>query len=71
MPSLACYGRCGASGEGESVNARFQPLEEVEAMRQGDLLIFQLDDVEARGVVLITSKPQRERARQLLTSAIE
>jgi len=56
---------------GESVGAQFHPLEEVKATREGDLLTFQLDDVQARGVVLITSRAEREHARQLLTSAIE
>ncbi len=56
---------------GETTGAQFHPLEEVKTTREEGRLTFQLDDVQARGVVLITSKADRDRARQLMTAALQ
>jgi len=56
---------------GETMGGQFHPLEEVRTTREDGRLTFELDDVQARGVVLITSKAEREHARQLMSAAIE
>ena len=56
---------------GEIIEGRFHAMEEVRTTREGGRLTFQLDDVQARGVLLITSKVEREHAVQLMTLALQ
>jgi hypothetical protein len=46
-------------------------VEEVKTTREDGRLTFQLDDVQVRGVLLITSKAERDHARQLMTAALQ
>ena len=56
---------------GEITVGQFHAVEEVKTTREDGRLTFQLDDVQARRVVLITSKAERDRARQLMGAALE
>jgi len=56
---------------GEITDGQFHAVEEVKTIREDGRLTFQLDDVQARGVVLITSRAERAHARQLMTAALE
>ena len=56
---------------GEITDGQFHAMEEVRTTREGGRLTFQLDDVQARGVLLITSKAEREHAVQLMTLALQ
>jgi hypothetical protein len=56
---------------GETTAAQFHPVEEVKATREGSRLTFYLDDVQARGVVLICSKAERDHARQLMSASLQ
>jgi hypothetical protein len=55
----------------ETTGAQFHPVEEVKATREGSRLTFHLDDVQARGVVLISSKAERNHARQLMSASLQ
>ncbi len=56
---------------GETTGAQFHPVEEVKATREGSRLTFHLDEVQARGVVLISSKAERDHARQLMSASLQ
>jgi hypothetical protein len=56
---------------GETAGAQFHPVEEAKATREGSRLTFHLDDVQARGVVLISSKVERDHARQLMSASLQ
>ena len=56
---------------GEITDGQFHAVEEVKTTREDGRLTFQLDDVQTRGVLLITSKAGRDHARQLMSAAIE
>jgi hypothetical protein len=56
---------------GDINDGQFQPVEEVKTTREDGRLTFQLDDVQVRGVLLITSKAERDHARQLMTAALQ
>ena len=52
-------------------DAQFHPLEEIATSRQDGRLVFQIDDVQSRGLLLITSKSNRDHARQLMDAALQ
>jgi len=56
---------------GEPEGARFHVVEEIRTSRREGRLTFQLDDAQARGVLLIASKAQRARARQLMNAVLQ
>jgi hypothetical protein len=56
---------------GELVADQLHPLEEIATSRQEGRLTFQIDDVQSRGVLLITSKTNRDHARQLMNAALQ
>ncbi len=56
---------------GEPGADQFHPLEEIATSRQEGRLTFQIDDVQSRGVLLITSKTNRDYARQLMNAALQ
>jgi len=56
---------------GDTEGGQFHEFEEIEASRTEGRLTFRLDDAQARGVVLITSKAERDRARQLMNAALQ
>jgi hypothetical protein len=56
---------------GDTEGGEFHCVEEVNASRTGGRLTFRLDHAQARGVVLITSKVERDHARQLMNGALQ
>jgi hypothetical protein len=56
---------------GEITDGQFHAMEEVKTTREDGRLTFQLDDVQTRGVLLITSKAERDHALQLMIAALQ
>jgi hypothetical protein len=56
---------------GEVSNGHFRPVDEIKSSRQDGLLTFQIDDVQARGVLLVTSSGGKEQARDLMSRALQ
>ena len=56
---------------GDIESGEFRPREEIPAHRAEGRLEFQVDEVQARGVVLLFSKAEREQARHLLNGALQ
>jgi len=56
---------------GDAANGQFHVLEEIKPTREQGRLTFHVDDVQAYGVLLITSKGERERALRLMGSLLE
>ena len=56
---------------GDAANGQFHVLEEIKPTREQGRLTFQVDDVQAYGVLLITSKAERERALRLMGTLLE
>jgi hypothetical protein len=56
---------------GEVDNGCFRPVDEVKPTRQGDMLVFQVDEVQARSVMLLTSEASKEHAHQLVNRALQ
>lgn len=55
---------------GEIEKGRFKPIEQIKPSRTGGLLTFQIDAVESRGVLLITSRSNEKEAQQLINTAL-
>jgi hypothetical protein len=56
---------------GEVDNGHFRPVDEIKSSRQGGPLTFRIDDVQARGVLLVTSSGGKEHARALMSRAVQ
>jgi hypothetical protein len=56
---------------GDPEGGRFHVLDEIKTSRTEGRLSLRLDDAQARGVVLITSKADQDRARQLMDAALQ
>ncbi len=56
---------------GDAANGQFRVLEEIKPTREHGRLTFHVDDVQAYGVLLITSKAERERALRLMGALLE
>jgi hypothetical protein len=56
---------------GEINGGRFHPIEQIKSSRREGLLTFAIDDVQARGVLLITSSRDKRRAQELLSRMFE
>lgn len=56
---------------GEVGTAGFRPVEQIPATFADGMLTFQIDDVQARGVLLISSEVNRRRARILMSKALQ
>ena len=55
---------------GDIEGGEFRPREDIPAHRADGRLEFQVDDLQARGVVLLCSKAEREQARHLLNGEL-
>lgn len=56
---------------GDPEEGEFHKIEEIKTSRSDGRVSFQLDDGQARGVVLITSKPDQDHALQLMNAALQ
>jgi len=56
---------------GETDGGQFRPVEEIATSRQEGRLTFQIDYVQSRGVLLITSKANQDHARRLMNAVLQ